>query len=98
MSTANDVYTFLVAYMNKFAGPYSGWYAGITADPRDRLFSGHNVSEADGNWAYKPAATSDDARSAEQALFKLGCDGGPGGGDNTTKIVYVYRKTANSIE
>jgi hypothetical protein len=90
MSTPNEAYRFLVDYMNRNSGAYSDWYAGIAADPKDRLESGHGVSK-EGAWEFVP--TSDEARQVEQALFTLGCDGGPGGGDDTTNGIYVYRKT-----
>ncbi len=70
------------------------WYVGIASDVRQRLFTDHSVSEANGSWIYRQATSSDHARNVEAALFKLGFDGGPGGGDNTTDYVYAYRKVA----
>ncbi len=98
MSTAQQVYDGLVAHMNKFTNPKSAWYAGIAADPKDRLFNGHGVDEKNGQWAYNACATHTDARTVEEALFKLGCKGGGGGGDDSTRSCYVYFITATTRE
>ncbi len=98
MSTAQQVYDGLVAHMNKFTNPKSAWYAGIAADPKDRLFNGHGVDEKNGQWAYIACATHTDARTVEEALFKLGCKGGGGGGDDSTRSCYVYFITATTRE
>jgi hypothetical protein len=78
--------------------PYSGWYAGIASDPKERLFSDHKVDEKNGSWIYRTAATNADARTAEDALHVEGFDGGPGGGDAGTKAVYAYKITKTTVE
>jgi len=98
MKTTQEVYDALVAYMNKFTEPASSWYAGIAADPRDRLFSDHNVNETNGQWAFDTCSTDTDARAVEAAMLKLGCKGGGGGGDHTTKSCYVYFITNSTVE
>lgn len=98
METAQKVYDVLAAYMNKFTSPKSSWYAGIASDPRDRLFSDHNVNESNGLWAFDVCSTDAEARSVEAALLKLGCEGGGGGGDNMTKSCYVYVITTETRE
>lgn len=98
MKTAQQVYDELVAYMAKFTDPKRSWYAGIAATPRDRLFIDHSVPENGGYWAYRTCQTSDDARAVEEALLKLGCKGGGGGGDHTTKSCYVYFITSDTRE
>lgn len=95
MNTPQGAYDYLVGYMNQHGGIYSQWYAGIAANPKDRLFSGHGLTEQ-GEWALDFVPTSNEARQVEQTLFNLGCDGGPGGGDNTTNGVYIYRKTGTT--
>ena len=84
--------------MNEFTDPKSAWYAGIAADPRQRLFNDHGVDEKNGQWAYDTCGTSADARAVEEALLKLGCKGGGGGGDDTTKARYVYFITSSTTE
>lgn len=98
MKTVQQVYDGLVAYMTKFTNPTSAWYAGIAADPRDRLFNGHGVDETNGKWCYDTCSTSAEARAVEAALLKLGCRGGDGGGDETTRSCYVYRITPSTRE
>ena len=96
MASSNDVYAYLVAYIDKTGGAYSNWYAGIATDVKQRLFTEHNVSQS-GRWAYITADTVDAARSVEKSLLQLGCDGGTGGGDSP-KTVYVYLKSNETRE
>jgi hypothetical protein len=96
MNTPNGAYQSLVDFMNKSRGTYSDWYAGIAENPKDRLTSGHGVTTEDYLFDFVP--TSDEARQVEQALFKIGCDGGPGGGGRTTNGIYIYRKSRNTRE
>jgi hypothetical protein len=78
-------------------GAYSDWYVGIASDPRDRLFNDHNVSKENGHWVFRECENADDARDVEYYfVYTLRTDGGPGGGDNTTKYVYAYRKTSRT--
>ncbi|MCD4761387.1 hypothetical protein K8R32_00320, partial [bacterium] len=77
----------------------SSWYAGIAANPKNRLFVEHDVDEDNGAWIYNMANSNDEARRAEIYLIEnVGFDGGPGGGDNTTKYVYAYKKTSYTKE
>ena len=87
---AQTAYDEIVAHINKQGGPYSSWYAGIASDWRNRLFEEHQVPQK-GYWYIARQCFNDtDARNVEQALLKLGCDGGGGGGDHTTLYVYAY--------
>ncbi|WP_280565349.1 hypothetical protein [Chromohalobacter sp. 48-RD10] len=85
------------AYMTSHGGTPTDWYVGIAENPRERLFSGHNVSE-DGVWIYCPAASEAIARSAEKAYLDTGHDGGGGGGGASTDYVYAYKKTLSTRE
>lgn len=98
MKTAQQIYDSLLEYMNGYINPKSSWYAGIASSPRDRLFSDHNVDEKHGQWRYDTCESSDDARAVEEALLKLGCKGGGGGGDHTTKACYAYLITPSTRE
>jgi len=70
-----------------------GWYIGITSDPDQRLFTDHKV-QYDGEWIYAPTDSNGEARLVEKYFLGLGFDGGTGGGDYTSKIVYLYKKTS----
>ena len=96
MKTPQELYDWLLEYINQRGGVYNEWYAGIATAPRDRLFSDHNVNEDTGAWAYDFVATDEGARAVEKALLELGCDGGGGGGSDTTRAVYVYFKTSGT--
>lgn len=102
MSTATSGLQQIVdeidAYIRRNGGTYSAWYIGIAASPRDRLFTDHNVSEHGGLWIYRDCGTDTAARSVEQAFLKVGCQGGGGGGDRTTRYVYAYKITSTTRE
>jgi len=82
---------------NHFKGiAYSGCYVGITSNVDSRLFGDHNVSKENGHWIYQTASSHTVAREIEQHFLDAGMDGGGGGGDETSKIVYAYKKTSST--
>ena len=92
--TVQQAVTDIEVYIRKFGGAYPDWYCGVASDPRDRLFNDHNVSQQNGAWIHCELATDTQARQAEHYFLSRGCDGGPGGGDHTTRYAYVYKKTS----
>ena len=94
--TAQEAYDGIVAYIEKQGGLAKDWYAGITSDVKERLFSDHNVSEENDWWIYFTCKSSESARNVEDALLEYGCDGGEGGGDESTTQVYAYLKTSTT--
>jgi len=93
---AEQAYNEIKAYIDKQGKPYQSWYAGIAFDAQERLFRDHNVSEKGDLWIYKRCPNDQDARSVEEALLKLGCDGETGGGDESTTYIYAYLKSSNT--
>jgi hypothetical protein len=80
-------------------GAYSDWYVGIAADASQRLFNDHNVDRKKDYWIYRECESSGAAREVEEYFTNtLGTDGGPGGGDQSTRSVYAYKKTSNTKE
>lgn len=75
---------------------YKNCYVGITSDVQGRLFGDHNVSKADRHRIYRTASSNSVARDIEQHFLDAGMDGGRGGGDTTSKIVYAYKKTSRT--
>lgn len=98
MSTAQQAFAFLNSVMDKHGGAPSQWYAGIASDPRQRLFNDHNVSEHGDAWGLDYCVSADDARAVEEALLHMGCKGGAGGGDASTKAVYLYKIAPHTRE
>ena len=91
--TAQQAYDKIIAYIKEKGGAYSQWYCGIAADWEDRLFNGHQVPDKNYQWWIGLTCTSNTAaRNVEDAMHELGCDGGPGGGDEATVCVYAYLK------
>jgi hypothetical protein len=97
-STLSTIVTEITDYARSCGGRFVDWYVGIAADPRDRLFNGHRVNEQGDAWIYRRCESCAGARAIEAHFLKLGMDGGPGGGDDTTRSVYAYRKTSATIE
>jgi hypothetical protein len=92
--TSPQIIAHLDGYMKKFPQTRNpNWYVGIASDVRHRLFIDHKVLEHTGCWAFATAMTHDIAREVERIYLNAGCDGGSGGGDYTTRTVYVYLKT-----
>lgn len=75
---------------------YSNCYIGISSDARDRLFNAHGVSEENGHWIIRTADGHRVAREVEQHFLNAGMDGGPSGGDASTRTVYAYLKTSST--
>ena len=87
-------YNGIVEHISGQGGLYSDWYCGITSDIDKRLHEEHNLPrEKDTFWSiwYK-CFNDDDARAVETALLRKGCDGGKGGGDESSVYVYAYLK------
>ena len=93
----NQLIADIKNYVGEHGGSYSGWYAGIATNPKDRLFSDHNVQEEGGAWIFNNAGSEQNARDTEKHLLNIGFDGGDGGGD-TPIYVYAYKKTSDTIE
>jgi hypothetical protein len=92
----NQIIQEILAYIKHSGGTPKEWYVGIAQDAINCLFSDHRVIAHGGYWIYKPADNNSDARAIENFfLNQFGADGGPGGGDTSSTIVYAYRK--NSI-
>ena len=86
-------------YILNNGGNYSKWYVGIASDVKQRLFNDHAVDEKNGLWAWAQCQDADTAREVEDFfVYTLGTQGGPGGGDDTTKCVYAYKITAITKE
>ena len=90
MASAQEMVNDIDAHIKKSGISFGGWYVGISADGKDRLFNGHSVPQTNHWWIVRAADTSTIARAVEQHFLDLGCKGGPGGGDNTARDVYAY--------
>lgn len=87
--------------INDIVGHFSGksykeCYVGVTSNVDNRLFGDHNVSKEKGHWIYTPASSDSIAREIELHFLDKGMDGGSGGGDEDSKIVYAYKKTSST--
>ena len=92
-----DIRSDIKAHIDKEGGEPSSWYVGIAADAEDRLFNDHRVKR-EGAWRiHRTCASAAEARNVERYFIdKVGTDGGPGGGDENSKMVYAYKKGANT--
>ena len=77
---------------------YNQLYAGITSDIDSRLHGDHNVSKEDDWYSYALADSEEIARQVESYFIGLGMDGKGGGGDSSTKYVYVYHITPSTVQ
>jgi hypothetical protein len=96
---AQSVAQEVIGYIQRCGGSYSGWYVGIACQPRQRLFSDHNVDEKNDAWIYRQCENSAMARALENYFVNtLGTKGGCGGGDDATDCLYAYRITFKTRE
>jgi len=92
-----EIISEIEAYMQNGGGSLRAWYVGISNDARTRLFNGHRVRENGDWWIYSKASSSQVAREVEDYFVNtLGTDGGIGGGDQTSDVVYAYKKAAHT--
>ncbi len=76
--------------IQKSGANYREWYVGLAINPREQLFTGHNVSEKSGTWVYKDAGSEITARDIEAIFLKKGCKGGSMKKDSSRHI-YAYK-------
>jgi len=96
VTTGTSILLGIENHRRECGGAHSNWYAGIAADPKDRLFNGHGAVKDSDAWIYRDAGTSNAARAIEKALLSLGYDGGDGGGDGSSQYVYAYKKSSHT--
>ena len=90
--TVQKLYDEIAAYIKEQSGASSSWYCGITSSWLSRLFEDHQVPKEGHPYIARQCYTSANARAVETELLKLGCDGAPGGGDETSVYIYAYLK------
>jgi len=87
-----EIISDIEGHIQKGGGGYNAWYVGISEDAEDRLFNEHKVKEW---YIYRQASSSQVAREIENYFVNVrDTDGGTGGGDENTDMVYAYKKTA----
>jgi hypothetical protein len=97
MATNQEIINSFVNYMKQNGGVSKSWYVGIAADARDRLFNGHGVHQNGDAWIYQSANSAKDARDLEYYFLNTyKTDGGTGGGDWMSKMIYAYYKNAHT--
>ena len=79
----------LIIFMSGQNAPNYAFYAGIASDPKQRLFDEHQLPHNQPHIVVR-CENHQEARELEKQLHKSGCDGGPGGGDESSEYVYVY--------
>lgn len=99
MATPQEVYDFIVKYINSIDTSYSKWYVGIASDPEKQLFTEHNVSKESGHWIFKDAESEDIARYVEKQIKNnYGTKGKPTVGEKGTTSVYAFLTTLSTKE
>lgn len=75
---------------------FGDWYAGITNDPKIRLYgepeAGHNVPSSHSFVITHECPSHNVADQAEGALHRCGCEGQTGLGQNDSVILYAYKR------
>ena len=90
MKSKEDIIKDIKDYVGK--ENYSKWYVGITNDIDRRLFGEHNVDRKQDYWIFRTASSKSVAQEVEEYFLNVGMVGDTGGGNDDTKIVYVFKK------
>jgi hypothetical protein len=94
----NGIIADIKAHIKKCGGSYFDWYVGITGDRNQRLFVDHNVDRK-GNWISRGASSIKVSRAVEKYFIdNYATQGGTGGGDDDSVIVYAYEVTDDTVE
>ena len=84
----------IISDFEKFAGKhgthYHQFYIGVASDAKDRLTNGHNVDYTIPHIYSTNPLHTDIVRTIEKHFLNKGAKGGPGGGDNNTRYIYMY--------
>ena len=95
--TKQEIMDDIKTHMQKRGGEHSGWYVGVSKNAKNRLFDDHSVKEKKDVWIYRKADSSQTAREIEDYFVNdLKTDGGTGGGDKTSDMVYAYKKAKHT--
>lgn len=97
--TFDEIIEAIDAYRRKHNRNHaSKLYVGITNDVDRRLFGFHRVSKENHWWIYCPADDVNVARQVEKHYLDKGMQGGDGGGNNESNIVYCYEVSEETKE
>ena len=91
--TKQQIISDIDLYLRNFH--YRDCYVGITSEVESCLFKDHKVPE-NGRWIYRKTPSHHVACEIETLFRDAGMNGGAGGGDETSTIVYAYRKTPDT--
>ena len=86
------------AHMKRSGFPNSRWCVGITSDVNQRLHGYHRVPKVNHWFIHRQCASAEEARSIEAAYHSAGCKGAGGGGDYTSRYIYAYLITSETVE
>ena len=97
--TFEEIINGIDAYRRKHNRNHaSKLYVGITNDVDRRLFGFHKVPRENYWWIYCPADDVNTARQVEKYYLDKGMQGGDGGGNNESNIVYCYEVSEETKE
>lgn len=97
--TFEEIINDIEAYRDKHDKNISSQlYVGITNDVDRRLFGFHRVPRRTHWWICCPADNVEIAREVEKYYLEEGMQGGDGGGNNKSNIVYCYEVTEDTKE
>lgn len=84
----SEIIADLEAHVGKFGGDYSEWYVGVTANPKERLFTQHRLRSSGDAWIARRAM--DDLQAAEVQEYFKSVRKTQGGVKGTLQDVFVY--------
>jgi len=92
--TIKDITEFMIAR----GGYYYQWCAGITSDPKKRLFVDHKLDGDRDVWIYRDCGSETTAREVERHFLESGCQESTWIGEPSSTYVYLYKISAHTVE
>ncbi len=84
----SEIIADLEVHVAKFGGDYSEWYVGVTANPKERLFTQHRLRSTGDAWIARRAL--DDLQAAEVQEYFKSVRKTQGGSKGTLQDIFVY--------
>ena len=93
-----DIIRDITEFMIVRGGYYYQWCAGITSEPRKRLFEDHHLDGARDVWISRDRGSETTAREVECHFLQSGCQESTRVGEPPSTHVYLYKISKHTIE
>lgn len=97
-NTMKEIIKDITEFMIARGGYYYQWCAGITSEPRKRLFADHSLNEEQDVWILRDCGSETTAREVERHFLKSGCQKSTWTAEPSPTHVYLYKISEHTVE